>query len=89
MASLSGVKVTWPTNFTTNTQVGTASSSTSTTTKTGTTTTTTTKVPVMTPYQITMANVNRTVTKDSVPPAGYKVVHHRSGISSYYKFEKI
>ena len=86
MASLSGVKVTWPTNFTTNTQT---TSSTGTTTGTGTTATTGTKVPVMTPYQITMANLNGTVTKDSVPPAGYKVVHHRSGISSYYKFEKI
>jgi len=90
MASLAGTKVTWPENFTTNTQT---TSSTGTTTGTGTTTTgtgtTATKVPVMTQYQITMANLNGTVTKDSVPPAGYKVVYHRSGLSRYYTFDKI
>lgn len=85
MASLSGVKVTWPTNFTTNTQT---TSQAGTTTGTGTTTTTDPKAPVMTEYQIRMANLNRTVTKDSVPPAGYKVVPHRFGLSTYYTFEK-
>jgi len=89
MASLAGVEVTWPTNFTTNTQT---TSSTGTTTGTGTTTTgtgtTTTQAPTMTEAQITQLNRSRTLTKDSVPPAGYKLVYHRSGLNKYYTFEK-
>ena len=71
MASLSGVKVTWPTNFTTNTQTAVTSPST-----------------VLTEY-ITQVNSSRSLTKDSIPPAGYKLVPHRSNISTYYQFEKI
>ncbi|MDD3083295.1 MAG: hypothetical protein PHW17_13855, partial [Desulfobacterales bacterium] len=89
LASLAGVEVTWPTNFTTNTQT---TSSTGTTTGTGTTTktgTTTTEAPTMTEAQIKQLNESRTLTKDSVPPAGYKLVPHRSNITSWYTYEPI
>ncbi len=90
MASLAGVEVTWPTNFTTNTQVGERwGISPPSWVKSGTTAITDPKAPVMTEYQIRMANANGTVTKDSVPPAGYKVVRHGSGIMGHYAFEKI